>query len=94
MRALLAVAADPVTRSPMRLAEAGPWWDGATPAIAGAENRDELGRLERQLAEQDGRRLWLQQQARADLTAQGWPLTRLAVARRACELLDHAKHRP
>jgi hypothetical protein len=27
VRALLAVAADPLTRSPVRVAEAGPWWD-------------------------------------------------------------------
>ena len=33
--ALLAVAADPATRSPIRLAEAGPWWD--TPTTAGTD---------------------------------------------------------
>ncbi len=30
--ALLHVAADPATRSPARLAEAGPWWDAPTSA--------------------------------------------------------------
>lgn len=33
--ALLPVAADPQTCSPARLAEAGPWWDGARPATHG-----------------------------------------------------------
>jgi len=41
-----------------------------------------------------GRRLWLQQQADADLTTAGQPVTRLAVARRAFELLDEAKCTP
>ncbi len=37
--ALLAVAADPVTRSPMRLAEAGPWWARPPRQPCGAPRR-------------------------------------------------------
>jgi len=60
----------------------------------GASQPDELAWLERRLAEQYGRRPWLQQQADADLTTARQPVTRLAVARRACELLDEAKCTP
>jgi hypothetical protein len=35
--ALLAIAADPETRSPARLAEAGPWWDQPIPSSASDE---------------------------------------------------------
>lgn len=91
--ALLAVAGDPATRSPMRLAEARPWWDAAA-AVSAPDNPGDLAALERRLAEQDGRRVWLQQQARAGIIAAGRPVTRLAVARRACELLDEAECTP
>lgn len=92
--ALLRVAADPLTRSPMRLACPGPWWDdgGDVSAVtAGEEEHGELAALEARLLEADGRRIWAQQHARADLTDRGLPLTRLNVARRACELLDAAE---
>jgi len=88
-QALLLVAADPATRSPMRLAEAGPWWDQATRAVLGrtAQEQNELDGLEATLAESDDRAL-LQGQARRQLTADGEPVTRLTVARRACRLLE------
>jgi hypothetical protein len=84
--ALLAVAADPATISPVRVAEAGPWWD--RPLTDTAEDAAELTDLETRLAELDGRRLTLQRQAREQLTAEGLPVTRTTVARRACDILD------
>jgi hypothetical protein len=91
--ALVRVAADPTTRSPMRLTCPGPWWDEASsvgPAVR-YDDRGELDRLEARLLEADGRRVWAQQHARADLAERGAALTRLNVARRACELLDDAE---
>jgi hypothetical protein len=91
--ALVRVAGDPTTRSPMRLACPGPWWDEVSSAgpAAGHDDRGELDRLEARLLEADGRRVWAQQRARADLAERGEALTRLNVARRACELLDDAE---
>lgn len=92
--ALLAVAGDPATRSPTRLSCPGPWWDRAAdtrPSVLTREEVAELDRLEVRLREADGRRVWLQQRARADLTDRGQPLTRLGVARRACQLLDEVE---
>lgn len=93
--ALIQVATDPNTMSPMRLAEAGPWWDQAetqsnTPTTTELQ---ELAELDRRLDEADGRRVWAQQKARADLQQEGVPITRLAVFRRAAGLLDHAANR-
>ncbi len=90
--ALLAVAADPATRSPVRLAEAGPWWDTPTTAT-GMSNHDissdgGLTILEARLAETGGQRPALQAQARTELTNQGLPLTRSTVTRRAAQILD------
>jgi hypothetical protein len=83
--ALLTVAADPVTRSPMRLAEAGPWWDqprepGGTPAVDVAE-------LEAELDDVAHLRPTLQAKARAELTAEHLPLTRATVITRAVQIL-------
>ena len=92
--ALLAVAADPATRSPARLACPGPWWDIAeAKRLRGAVNADpaiaaELARLETRLVEADGARVWAQRQARDHLARSGEPVTRLAVARLSCRLLD------
>jgi len=87
--ALLLVAADPHTRSPMRLAEAGPWWDHAQrPGLTRTrQEQDELDGLEATLADADDRAL-LQRTAREQLTAEHQPVTRLAVARRAARLLE------
>ncbi|MDQ3664221.1 MAG: hypothetical protein M3353_06120, partial [Actinomycetota bacterium] len=72
--ALRHVAADPATRSPARLAEAGPWWD---PSPAGATNEPEdLSLLEAELESVGGLRVFLQRQARADLGETGMPITR------------------
>jgi hypothetical protein len=82
--ALKAVAADPATRSPMRVAEAGPWWDEPTD---GGIDPDELAAMEAALLEAGGARIELQKRARRDLEAAGMPLTRAAVTARAYDLL-------
>jgi hypothetical protein len=79
----------PADRSPVRLAEAGPWWDitpdGRSPADA------ELKDLDARLAELDGRRPTLQAQARAELAREGVPVTRSTVTRRAVQILDRSQ---
>ena len=85
--ALLSVAADPMTRSPMRLAEAGPWWDEPVVRDQRADNTAELAAMEADLRNADGLRVVLQRQAREQLTAEGAPLTRGTVTRRAHALL-------
>ncbi|NHC16445.1 hypothetical protein [Motilibacter deserti] len=84
--ALLAVAGDPATRSPMRLAEAGPWWEPAT--TTPSTNPPDLAAYEERLDAVDGLRVTLQARARQALSAEGVPLTRASVVRRACALLD------
>ena len=58
-QALLLVAADTRTRSPMRLAEAGPWWDHAEKQVLSRtpQEQAELDGLERLLADCDDRAL-------------------------------------
>ena len=91
--ALLHVAADPATRSPARVAEAGPWWD---PGAEEADERDaeataaDLADLEAQLDATDGTRVALQQQARQVLERTRQPLTRRTVLQTAVHLL-HAR---
>jgi hypothetical protein len=99
--ALRIVAADPVTRSPMRLAEAGPWWDDAaatasvgvesghdTPSERSGDGGVPLEQVEAELAEADGLRVHLQAEARRQLRAERQPLTRTTVLRRAHQLLQ------
>ena len=69
----------------MRVAEAGPWWDEPT-----TKHADETATMEQALTEAGGARVRLQNQARTELTAQGLPVTRAAVTRRAHELLTGA----
>ncbi|WP_143448413.1 hypothetical protein [Kineosporia sp. A_224] len=96
--ALLALAADPATRSPARLACPGPWWElpatGRTSDVADAAASNELALLEARLAEADGDRVRLQRLAREQLREERHPVTRLAVARRACALLPCNVARP
>jgi hypothetical protein len=94
--ALLAVAGDPATKSPQRLPCPGPWWDepAAQGTVLSPEDVQELERLEARLLEADGRRVWLQQRARAELAERGQAVSRLEVARRACQLLDEAELTP
>jgi len=87
-QALLAVARDRESRSPARVAEAGPWWDTVALAADQAMDAQELAEMEARLAETDGQRPALQAQARAELTAEGMPVIRSTVARRACAILD------
>ena len=89
--ALLAVAGDRATGSPMRLGCPGPWWD--TPSavrsrVAPGGGDGELSNLEELLAEADGRRVLVQRRAREELCSEGIPVTRAAVARRAVSLLQ------
>ena len=49
-QALRRVAADPKTRSPMRVAEAGPWWD-ETPDTDAADDAEDLRAMEAALLE-------------------------------------------
>lgn len=85
------VAADPETRSPFRAAEAGPWWEGAGAADVAEPGQvvhgEDLAALEAELDACDGLRAVLQRQARAELGAEGLPLTRATVVRRAVQLL-------
>ena len=96
--ALLVVASDRNSRSPMRVAEAGPWWDTTTRADlhAASPGTDpgtgtHLARMEADLAEADGWRVALQQQARKELSAEGLPLTRTTVTERAWALLRQVR---
>jgi hypothetical protein len=88
--ALLELAADPATRSPARLACPGPWWElpttGQSRDADGDSSGAELAVLEARLAEADGDRVRLQRLARDQLRQEQRPVTRLAVARRACGL--------
>jgi len=72
-QALLAVAQDRESRSPARVAEAGPWWDTLPLGVEQAMDAHELAEMEARLAETDGLRPALQAQARAELTAEACP---------------------
>ena len=87
-QALLAVARDRASHSPARVAEAGPWWDAMALGFDQGLDAHELTALEARLAETGGLRPALQAQARAELTAEGMPVIRSTVARRACAILD------
>ena len=87
-QALLAVARDQESHSPARVAEAGPWWDAVVLGNGQGMDAHELTALEARLAETGGLRPALQAQARAELTAEGMPVIRSTVARRACAILD------
>jgi hypothetical protein len=84
-QALRRVAADPKTRSPMRVAEAGPWWDETPDTTPG--DLEELRTMEAALLESGGVRIEFQHQARRALEAAGLPITREAVTRGAYQLL-------
>ena len=85
-QSLCRVAADPKTKSPMRVAEAGPWWD-ETPAADDPGDGEDLRAMELALLECDGVRIELQLQARRALAEAGLPITRDAVTRGAYQLL-------
>jgi hypothetical protein len=71
--ALLAIAADPTTRGPARLAAPGPWWEAAERTTPSDDHAGELDALEARLAEADGHRVSAQREAHRRLTAAGTP---------------------
>ena len=85
--ALLDAADDQRTRSPVRVAEAGPWWN--SPTTADVARDVDLPAHEERLAELGGHRAALQAQARAE-GRRGLPVTRDTVTRRAVQILDRA----
>ena len=90
--ALLTVAGDPDTRSPMRLAEAGPWWDTHPTSAEPSDLHDiDLAALEAELDDAAGHRPALQAQARAELTEERLPLTRATVVARAVQILHRTR---
>jgi hypothetical protein len=90
--ALLVVASDRETRSPMRLAEAGPWWDTTPTPLGDAPETAavDLADLEAELDDVAEHRPALQAQARAELTAEHLPLTRTTVTVRAVQILHRS----
>jgi hypothetical protein len=89
--ALLILAADRGTRSPMRLAEAGPWWDQPPPTPPGELDGVDLAALEAELDDVAEHRPALQAKARAELAAAHLPVTRATVTARAVQIL-HRSH--
>jgi hypothetical protein len=89
-QALRHVAADPKTISPMRVAEAGPWWDEEPTS----EPDEDLRAMEEALLEAGGARIQLQTQARNNLLAARLPVTRAEVTRAAFDLLAQATDDP
>jgi hypothetical protein len=88
--ALLAVAADPATTSPMRLTAPGPWWNLASrpgPTVLTDAEQTELDALTADLHQLPDSGVGARHTARAQLAAEQQPRTRLTVARRAVELL-------
>jgi hypothetical protein len=88
--ALLAVAADRETRSPMRVAEAGPWWDQPPPSPPELHGVD-LAALEAELDDVAEHRPALQAKARAELAAEHLPVTRATVTARAVQILHRSR---
>ena len=88
--ALLAVAADRETRSPMRVAEAGPWWDQRPPPPPELDGVD-LAALEAELDDIPEQRPALQAKARDELAAEHLPVTRATVTARAVQILHRSR---
>jgi hypothetical protein len=88
--ALLTLAADRDTRSPMRLAEAGPWWDQPPPPPPELDGVD-LAALEAELDDVAEHRPALQAKARAELAAEHLPVTRATVTARAVQILHRSR---
>ena len=88
--ALLTLAADRETRSPMRVAEAGPWWDQPPPPPPELEGVD-LAALEAELDDVAEHRPALQAKARAELAAEHLPVTRATVTARAVQILHRSR---
>lgn len=78
--ALLRVASDSCSRSPMRVAEGGPWWDEVPPSASGTALAAEVAAAESALAELGGLRVVLQREARETLAFRGLTVNRSTVA--------------
>lgn len=78
--ALLRVASDPSSRSPMRVAEGGPWWDEPAPSASTAALAAEVAAAESALADLGGLRVFLQREARERLASRGLTVNRSTVA--------------
>ncbi len=91
--ALLTLAADRETRSPMRLAEAGPWWDQPPPPPPELDGVDgvDLAALEAELDDIPEQRPALQAKARAELADEHLPVTRATVTARAVQILHRSR---
>ena len=88
--ALLSLAADRETRSPMRVAEAGPWWDQPPPPVRELDGVD-LAVLEAELDDVAEQRPALQAKARQELAAEHLPVTRATVTTRAVKILHRSR---
>jgi hypothetical protein len=88
--ALLTLAADRETRSPMRVAEAGPWWDQPPPPPPELDGVD-LAALEAELDEVAEQRPALQAKARQELASEQLPVTRATVTARAVHILHRSR---
>jgi predicted transcriptional regulator len=88
--ALLTLAADRDTRSPMRLAEGGPWWDQPPPPVPELDGVD-LAALEAELDDVADQRPALQAKARQELAAEHLPVTRATVTARAVQILHRSR---
>ena len=88
--ALLTLAADRETRSPMRVAEAGPWWDHPPPPSPEPDGVD-LAALEAELDDVAEHRPALQAKARTELAAEHLPVTRATVTARAVQILHRSR---
>jgi hypothetical protein len=89
--ALLLLAGDMDTRSPMRLVEPGPWWDTPITEDGPPTVDGQVLAAERRLADVGGLRVSLQQRAREQLASEGLPVTRATVATRALALLEESQ---
>lgn len=92
--ALLAVAADPTTASPMRLTAPGPWWDlphRPAAAVLTADEQTELDQLNVRLEQLPDSGVGARYTARTQLTAEHQPRTRLTIARRAMRLVTESQ---
>ena len=88
--ALLTLAADRETRSPMRVAEAGPWWDQPPPSPPELDGVD-LAALEAELDDIPEQRPALQAKARDELASEHLPVTRATVTARAVQILHRSR---
>ena len=88
--ALLGLAADRETRSPMQLAEAGQWWDQPPLSPPDLDGVDRTA-MEAELDDVAEHRPALQARARAELADEHLPVTRSTVTARAIQILHRSR---